>query len=959
MVALWCPHYKGSNDAKVIWTSHTTQELDLSSNMSAAELRRVGVLVDGRTLVILSASAKHQGNYSCSQGNASSQFVLTVYTSPSKEYEEWNTYSATCFTQESCTLHCPDVNIPDVNTPNMTSNGIMWHKRGESLPKDSYFSSVTENDHGVYTCTRSYLYHQLIYNMTFTILLAVRPNIISGQSVILSPHMDEVFHVALDSTVVIECTAVIYSNFDEVFWLSDTSFVERNNNLPVFYNNTRESNAEGMNMTASLVFKKVTKEDLRKSYTCKLETDDQPSSFVRITLAQKASPFSVPLALGTTGIIMMIVFVTAVVYVKFKMDIALFLRDTLCCTCSISDGKSHDAFLMYYKSLAGLNDMDRERLESVLEERFGYNLCSYDQNVSPGKDAVLYCIEQSQTVVLVPTSSDPGLEPGLLKDILASLVERQNHLVFIKFKSEQVSRSGSVPEALQLLSVFPCGTNDIGVKSGEMVALWCPNHKGSNDAELIWTRETLLINNMSSDEQRQMGLLVYGRKLMILSASVNHQGNYSCYQRNASSEFMLTVYTSQSKEYENRTKYSETCFTQESCMLHCPDVNIPDEKTPNMTSNDIMWHKFNYTVAGYFSSVEENDHGDYMCTRSYLYDQQTYNMTFTVILDVKPYKKIQTSTIISPQKDDVFHVDLGSTAVISCRAVVLSDSDSLFWLSGDSMLKKNESLTVFYNETRENINDEIHINASLVIKSVTIEDLSKHYTCKLDSDDKPSFVIITLAQKARPSYISMAVGSVCIIVVMLLTTAVYVKFKIHITLFLRDTLGCLRSTSDGQSYDAFLMCYKSDTDGLSEDDRELLKSVLEEGFDYNLCLYDRDILPGKAVAEAVLDCIEQSQAVVLVPTSLDPGLGSGLLSVIHSALVEKKTRLVFIKTESTEVSKSGSVPEALQLLSEAGNCVTWKGKRSLTPSSFFWKQLRYHLPAPQHVPKIRLLTQTV
>ncbi|XP_020493647.2 interleukin-18 receptor 1 isoform X1 [Labrus bergylta] len=455
MVALWCPHQKGSYGAKLIWSSHTAHELDLSSNMSADELSRMGVLVYGRNLVILSASVNHQGNYSCSQGNASSQFMLTVYTGQSGEDEDWNTYSATCFTQESCTLHCPDVNIPDVNTPNMTSNDIIWHKRGESLPQDSYFSSVTENDHGVYTCTRSYLYHQLIYNITFKVMLVIRPNIISGQSVLLSPHMDDVFHVALDSTVVIECTAVIYSDFDEVFWLSGSSFLERDNNLPVFYNYTRESNAEGMKMTASLVFKKVTKEDLRKSYTCKLDADDQPSSFVRITLAQKASPLSVPLALGTTGIVMMIIFVTAVVYVKFKMNIALFLRDTLSCTSSSSDGKSHDAFLMYYKSNTGLNNTERETLESVLEESFGYNLCTHDRNVSPGKavaETVLYCIEQSQSVVLVPTSSDPGLEAGLLKDTSASLVERQNHLVFIKFKSNQVSRSGSVPEALRILS---------------------------------------------------------------------------------------------------------------------------------------------------------------------------------------------------------------------------------------------------------------------------------------------------------------------------------------------------------------------------------------------------------------------------------------------------------------------------------------------------------------------------
>lgn len=113
------------------------------------------------------------------------------------------------------------------------------------------------------------------------------------------------------------------------------------------------------------------------------------------------------------------------------------------------------------------------------------------------------------------------------------------------------------------------------------------------------------------------------------------------------------------------------------------------------------------------------------------------------------------------------------------------------------------------------------------------------------------------------------------------------------------------------------------------------------------------------MAEAVLDCIEQSRAVVLVPSSPGPDPGSGLLSAIHAALVERQTRLVFINTEPSDVSRSGSLPEALQLLSKAGDHVTWKGMKSMRPSSSFWKRLRYYLPAPQQPQKIKLLPQTV
>lgn len=192
--------------------------------------------------------------------------------------------------------------------------------------------------------------------------------------------------------------------------------------------------------------------------------------------------------------------------------------------------------------------------------------------------------------------------------------------------------------------------------------------------------------------------------------------------------------------------------------------------------------------------------------------------------------------------------------------------------------------------------------------------------------------------------------------------------------------------TDGKTYDAFLMCYKSDTDtGLNELDKSFLKSVLEERFGYSLCLYDRDVLPGKgmcnvsmyveekctgspsktlvcslfaAAANAVLDCIEQSRTVVLVPTSSDSCLESGLLSAIHAARVERRSRLVFIQTNAEQGPRLGSVAEALHLLAEAGDRVTWKSSSSTSLSSSFWKQLRYYLPALQGVEKIRRLPET-
>uniref|UniRef100_A0A3Q3X7T3 Ig-like domain-containing protein n=1 Tax=Mola mola TaxID=94237 RepID=A0A3Q3X7T3_MOLML len=491
------------------------------------------------------------------------------------------------------------------------------------------------------------------------------------------------------------------------------------------------------------------------------------------------------------------------------------------------------------------------------------------------------------------------------------------------------------PTSLIISQCNPGTHLKIYVQAGEMVALRCPQYRGYNhgDARPFWKSHTKLLvevtNSMS--EWRQMGVVVLGRSLVILNASANHHGNYSCSLGNGSREywFSLTVYGSRSREYEARTTYSLTCYTQESCTLTCPDANTPPVNTLNITSNGTVWHKVGESlpVAGFFWRVEEKDSGVYTCTRSYLYDDQIYNMTLTVAVDIQPKGKKHLSVILSPHENDVFHVDLGSTVVINCNAIMYSDFDEVFWLSGDSFVDTNDSLPVFYNYTRESTVEEIKMTASLVFKHVSVEDLSKEYTCKLETSSEPSsFVTITLTPKASSLLPSIPICIGIITSVIVVTTVFCVKLKKDIFRFLRDTPACYHNTSDGKSNDAVLMNYKRDTEAaLNEHDRECLKSVLEDE------------------AEAALDCIKLSRTVVLVPTPSDPCLNlTCWLPSVNPSWNSRLTRF-FIKTEATV---SASVSDALQLLSEAGDCVTWKGESAMSPSSFFWKQLCYYLPAP-------------
>lgn len=105
-------------------------------------------------------------------------------------------------------------------------------------------------------------------------------------------------------------------------------------------------------------------------------------------------------------------------------------------------------------------------------------------------------------------------------------------------------------------------------------------------------------------------------------------------------------------------------------------------------------------------------------------------------------------------------------------------------------------------------------------------------------------------------------------------------------------------------------------------------------------------------AESVSGCIEQSRTLVLFPSSSDSDPGSDLLIKIWAALAEKNTCVILIKPETKRASSTDSASEVLEHLSQAGNCVVWKGRSSMEPKSSFWKLLRFHLSAPQHLAKL-------
>ncbi|XP_067116711.1 interleukin-18 receptor 1-like [Osmerus mordax] len=331
--------------------------------------------------------------------------------------------------------------------------------------------------------------------------------------------------------------------------------------------------------------------------------------------------------------------------------------------------------------------------------------------------------------------------------------------------------------------------------------------------------------------------------------------------------------------------------------------------------------------------------------------------------------------ILTPQNGEVIEVTLGSHAEIVCNSSIYKDLDSeVYWMktmnTTMTFLDENEMLPVFYKEQNG--------SATLTIREVSEEALVFNYTCILTTTRGMDLASISLILKAPPpSYILVVGLPVLLVVVVVMSVVIYVTLRVDIVLFVRDRLGFHGRTSDGKSYDAYIMPFEGPGGvGLTAQDRRMLEAVLEEELGYSLCLYHRDVLPGQAVAKAVLDCIKQSRRLVLVPCSLDQGQNQdqghnqdnssevhhGLLSGLHATLVEHQTQLVLIQTEAPpsdshtdQDQAQAPLPKAVHLLAQAGHKVTWRGSSSSPLSSPFWKQLRFCLPSkpsqrPLHTP---------
>ncbi|XP_019478779.1 interleukin-18 receptor 1 isoform X2 [Meleagris gallopavo] len=358
------------------------------------------------------------GNYFVTQSSGKRNFTIQKWTLNVLERNRSSCFNQNHLTteiQNAGTGHSLKCNDLSVNA----NDSITWYKdcknyeneRGRELD----FKTLSVQHSGIYTCKISISHEGKIYHSTNTIRLVVEEDAPETVTLEIVGRNEEI-QTEIGKEETLNCTGFLGYYIQEdanLYWWFNDTFPKECSGIPeadppICEEDLKKSHlGNKFYITRLLRIKKVREEDLHHNFTCTLQADE----------------------------------ITHVKVVKLKKD-----------------GKEYDAFVSYLKDCVSTSKEEREFalriLPMILEENFGYKLCIFERDVSPGGavvDDIHSFIDKSRRLIIILSQnyiSDRAiyeLESGLHK----ALVEKKTKIILIEYMP--IRDYNFLPESLSLL----------------------------------------------------------------------------------------------------------------------------------------------------------------------------------------------------------------------------------------------------------------------------------------------------------------------------------------------------------------------------------------------------------------------------------------------------------------------------------------------------------------------------
>ncbi|NXU35456.1 IL1R1 protein, partial [Drymodes brunneopygia] len=323
------------------------------------------------------------------------------------------------FTSSSAKVVCPHL---DYFRNEKNIQPVQWYKDCQLLEgkrfalsnSDLIIFNVTVHDRGNYTCETTYTYNEKQYNISRDISLIVEVTPPKKPPEISYPRNNSI-EVKLGSQVTVDCNTTGADGY-EVYWTGNDVYIDVFNRSRIFASTYEgETSYDGRPMhSVKLIISEVSSEDYEQPFVCQASNAfGQVASY--IILKHRVPDIRRWLTGGLVSLLIL-TFITLIVYKIFKIDLVLWYRNSVCALTSkeemfvfVLDGKIYDAYVLYTKSSEGrcvccLETFVHRILPDVLEKQCGYNLFILGRDDLPGEAVVSVAdetLKQSRRLMII------------------------------------------------------------------------------------------------------------------------------------------------------------------------------------------------------------------------------------------------------------------------------------------------------------------------------------------------------------------------------------------------------------------------------------------------------------------------------------------------------------------------------------------------------------------------------
>lgn len=388
------------------WTQELNQDWD------------EGIKVIDQSLWFFPVKESHSGNYSCyySYNDEPCETHFSISVSKSKCPQQHLPVFLTKNTNRH--LLCNSEDMKTIGKLNSVSNvswtwmkdcsPLNWAEKSATLR----FSSVSEDDKGVYTCLMNFTYNGTSYTMAQSKKVFIDTSRVPQKPRVIKPRQ-EIVHVKLGSKQVLNCKVFVGPGSCEMdnvestmpYWLMNNSYTDGYPQHFVTHNGcTAENNVEYQHVNLTII--EVQQEFLNIPFKCVVHNSvgHDIGTVILIQPSQKWLYWT--LAVSTAYVV--VVVMGFLLFYRFKVDLVLAYRTVSPCLKQQNDGKLYDAYVSYLHgddhSVSSATTFALHVLPEVLEDRLGYKLFISGRDALPGAavhDVISETVGKSRRLIIV------------------------------------------------------------------------------------------------------------------------------------------------------------------------------------------------------------------------------------------------------------------------------------------------------------------------------------------------------------------------------------------------------------------------------------------------------------------------------------------------------------------------------------------------------------------------------